>query len=309
MRSWRALASNNGPMGRLDGRVAVITGGASGMGRATVLRFLAEGARVVVADLNEEHGAALLREVDGAANAGAVRFVRSDVAVEPDVERLITLAVDEFGGVDIVFNNAGVGGAFGPVTRIEVEDWDYTFAVLTRGVFLGIKHGAAAMQASGAGGSIINTASIAGLSGGAGPLAYSAAKAAVINLTQSAAVELAHDRIRVNAICPGAINTPLAAGRADPAVAAERFASLQPWPETGTGDHIAGAALFLASDDSRFVTGEALVVDGGLTALGPDLTHRMRLGGAATPAVGVNRGTTGQGTTVRYRLERDSQDV
>jgi NAD(P)-dependent dehydrogenase (short-subunit alcohol dehydrogenase family) len=161
------------------------------------------------------------------------------------------------------------------------------------------------MQASGAGGSIINTASIAGLSGGAGPLAYSAAKAAVINLTRSAAIELARDRIRVNAICPGVINTPLAAGRADPAVAAERFASMQPWPETGTGDDIAGAALFLASDDSRFVTGEALVVDGGLTAAGPDLTERMRLGGAGTPAVGVNRGTTGQGSTVRYRIQRD----
>jgi NAD(P)-dependent dehydrogenase (short-subunit alcohol dehydrogenase family) len=296
-------------MGRLDSKVAVITGGASGMGRATVLRFLAEGARVVVADLNEENGAALLQEAKGAGRADAVRFVPCDVALEPDVERMITLAMDEFGGVDIVFNNAGVGGAFGPVTRIDVEDWDYTFAVLARGVFLGIKHGAAAMQASGAGGSIINTASIAGLSGGAGPLAYSAAKAAVINLTRAAAGELARDQIRVNAICPGAINTPLAAGRTDPEVAAARFASLQPWPETGTGDHIAGAALFLASDDSRFVTGEALVVDGGLTALGPDLNQRMRLGGAGAPAVGVNRGTTGQGSTVRYRLPRDGQDA
>ena len=108
---------------------------------------------------------------------------------------------------------------------------------------------------------------------------------------------------------PGRVNTPLAAGRADAAAAAERFASLQPWPETGTGDHIAGAALFLASDNSQFVTGEALVVDGGLTALGPDLVQRMRLGGAGTPAVGVNRGTTGQGTTVRYRLQRDGQNI
>ena len=216
---------------------------------------------------------------------------------------MVQLAVDEFGGLDIVFNNAGVGGAFGPVTRMEVEDWDYTFAVLVRGVFLGIKHGAAAMQTAGGGGSIINTASVAGLSGGGGPLAYSAAKAAVVNLTRAAAVELAPDRIRVNAICPGVILTPLALGRADPAAAADRFAQLQPWPEHGTGDDIAGAALFLAGDDSRFVTGEALVVDGGLTALGPGLSRQLRID-SAHGAVGVNRGTTGQGATVRYRIER-----
>ena len=275
------------------------------MGRATVLRFLAEGAKVVAADLNEESGAALLRELD--ARRDDVRFVRTDVAEEPDVARMIGIAVEEFGGVDVVFNNAGVGGAFGPITRTEVEDWDYTFAVLVRGVFLGIKHGAAAMQAAGGGGSIINTASVAGLSGGGGPLAYSAAKAAVVNLTRAAAVELAPDRIRVNAICPGVILTPLAVGRADPASAADRFAQLQPWPEHGTGDDIAGAALFLAGDDSRFVTGEALVVDGGLTALGPGLSRQLRIDSAGAGAVGVNRGTTGQGATVRHRLSRRPQ--
>jgi NAD(P)-dependent dehydrogenase (short-subunit alcohol dehydrogenase family) len=289
--------------GALEGRVAVVTGGASGMGKATVLRFLAEGAKVVVADLNEQNGHALLAELDG--RRDDVRFVRTDVAVEADVAGMIATATLDFGGVDIVFNNAGVGGAFGPVTRTEVEDWDYTFAVLARGVFLGVKHGAAAMQAAGGGGSIINTASVAGLSGGGGPLAYSAAKAAVINLTRAAAVELAPDRIRVNAICPGVILTPLALGRADPARAAERFAELQPWPDHGTGDDIAGAALFLAGDDSRFVTGEALVVDGGLTALGPGLSRQLRLDAAGARAVGVNRGTTGEGATVRYRLEPD----
>jgi len=288
--------------GALEGRVAVVTGGASGMGKATVMRFLAEGARVVVADLNETNGQALLDELTE--HRDSMRFVRTDVAEEEDVERMIGVAVEEFGAVDIVFNNAGVGGAFGPITRTEVEDWDYTFAVLARGVFLGIKHGAAAMQAAGGGGSIINTASVAGLSGGGGPLAYSSAKAAVINLTRAAAVELAPDRIRVNAICPGVILTPLALGRADPATAADRFAQLQPWPDHGTGDDIAGAALFLAGDDSRFVTGEALVVDGGLTALGPGLTRQLRIDSARAGAVGVNRGTTGQGATVRYRLER-----
>ena len=290
--------------GRLEGRVAVITGGASGMGRATAFRFLSEGARVVVADLNEASGESFLADASEAGyDEGRVRFVRTDVAEEADIERMIATAVDSFSACDIVFNNAGVGGAFGPVTHLAVEDWDYTFNVLARGVFLGIKHGAAAMQAAGGGGSIINTASIAGLSGGGGPLAYSAAKAAVINLTRSAAVELATDRIRVNAICPGLILTPLALGRADEEAAARRFDEVQPWPEHGTGDDIAGAALFLASDDSRFITGEAIVVDGGLTARGPALSDRVRAATTTRHAVGVNRGTTGQGATVRYRID------
>lgn len=295
--------------GRLAGRVAVITGGASGMGRSTAMRFLAEGASVVVADLNEANGESTLEEVRASGAADRMRFLRTDVAEESDIERMIALAVDSFGAVDIVFNNAGVGGAFGPVTRTEVEDWDYTFAVLVRGVFLGIKHAAAAMQAAGGGGSIINTASVAGLSGGGGPLAYSAAKAAVINLTRAAAVELAEHRIRVNAICPGVIATPLAMGRADPATAASRLSGLQPWPDHGTGADIAGAALFLASDDSTFVTGEAIVVDGGLTALGPGLSRQLRLDGAGAVAVGVNRGTTGQGATVRYRIDKDGESA
>ena len=175
---------------RLAGRVAVVTGGASGIGKATVLRFLAAGARVVIADLNEANAQALVLEVSAAGYGGSVRFVRTDVAQEGDVERMISVAVEDFGGVDVLFNNAGLGGAFGPLVRTDVEDWDYTFAVLSRGVFLGIKHGASAMISRGSGGSIINTASVAGLSGGAGPVAYSAAKAAVINLTRSAAVEL-----------------------------------------------------------------------------------------------------------------------
>jgi NAD(P)-dependent dehydrogenase (short-subunit alcohol dehydrogenase family) len=243
-----------------------------------------------------------MAEVSEAGDGERARFVTVDVADEADVQRMIAVAVDDFGHLDVLFNNAGVGGAFGPVTHTEVADFDYTFAVLVRGVFLGIKHGAAAMMAGGGGGSIINTASVAGMSGGAGPLAYSAAKAAVINLTRGAAVELAPERIRVNAICPGVILTPLAAGRSTVERAAERFDELQPWPEHGTGDDIAGAALFLASDDARFVTGEAVVVDGGLTALGPGLARRMGLDGHVR-AVGVNRGTTGQGATVRYRLD------
>jgi NAD(P)-dependent dehydrogenase (short-subunit alcohol dehydrogenase family) len=282
--------------GRLDGKVAVITGGASGMGRDTAQRFIDEGARVVVADLNEETGKQTLEQL----GSERARFLRVDVAEESDIEAMIGLARSDFGRLDIVFNNAGVGGALGDITDTEVEDWDYTFAVLVRAVFLGIKHGARAMKEQGEGGSIINTASVAGLSGGGGPPAYSAAKAAVINLSRSAAVRLAEHKIRVNAICPGGILTPLI-HRGHAELAAQRMATLQPWPETGLGEHIAGAALFLACDDSRFVTGEDLVVDGGLTAAGPSLALRNE--DANRPShfnfTGVDRGSTGLPPIVR----------
>ena len=292
--------------GRLEGKVAVITGGASGMGFATVRRFLAEGARVVVADLNDEVGTAAVRDLEAGDD---VRFVRCDVAEEADVAGAIATAVDAFGQLDVVFNNAGVGGAFGAVTEVEVEDWDYTFAVLVRGVFLGTKHGARQMIEQGWGGSIINTASIAGLSGGAGPLCYSAAKAAVVNLTAAAAVELAEHRIRVNAICPGAILTPLMHGGRPDEVSA-RMQRVVPWPDgAGDPDHIAGAALFLATPDSEYVTGESLVVDGGLTANGPGLFRRGGPGGAPPGFVGVNRGSTGEGSTVRKRPPKGAGSV
>ena len=287
--------------GRLDGRVALITGGASGMGLATVRRFVAEGARVVMADLNEASAAAALAELDAGKD---VRFERVDVSVEEDVERAVAAAVAEFGQLDIVFNNAGVGGAFGAVTDLHVEDWDYTFAVLVRGVFLGIKHGARQLIEQGWGGAIINTASIAGMSGGGGPLCYSAAKAAVINLTRAAAVELAEHRIRVNAINPGTILTPLMHG-GHPERVSERMERFVPWPDAvGSPDDIAGAALFLASDDAGYVTGEALVVDGGLTAAGPGLFGGGGPGVAPPGFVGANRGTTGEPTVIRQRPER-----
>src|SRR5262249_17877540 len=181
--------------------------------------------------------------------AARVRFIRTAVAQEADVAGAIDVAVSEFGRLDCIFNNAGVAGAFGPITHIAAEDWDYTFAVLVRGVFFGIKYAARAMKAQGDGGSIINTASVAGLSGGDGPQAYSAAKAAVINLSRAVAVELAAAKIRVNAICPGAILTPLL-HRGSPDAFRPFLEKAQPWPEVGQGEHIAGAALFLASDDA-----------------------------------------------------------
>jgi NAD(P)-dependent dehydrogenase (short-subunit alcohol dehydrogenase family) len=287
--------SNDGG-GRLAGRVAVITGAASGMGKATALRFLEEGARVVAADLNEENGKELVNEASQLGHDDTVRFVRTDVSREDDVQAMVAAALDEFGQLDVLFNNAGVGGVFGPITHTDLDDWNWTIGVLLGGVFLGTKHGARAMKATG-GGSIINTASVAGLSGGSGPHAYSAAKAAVINLTRSTAIELARSNIRVNAICPGAINTPLInMGNAE--AMGQVFDSVQPWPNHGTGDHIAGAALFLASDDSEFVTGEALLVDGGLTAGGPGLITRMAEDGLWSTMTGVNHGSTGLEHTI-----------
>lgn len=285
--------------GRLAGTVAVITGGASGMGRATALRFLNEGASVVVADFNEATGAQTLALAAEQGHAERARYIRTDVANEADVVAMIELAVSEFGALDVVFNNAGVGGAIGPLTETSVEDWDYTFDVLVKGVFLGCKHAARVLKAQGRGGSIINTASIAGLSGDGGPLAYSAAKAAVINLSRAAAVELGPDRIRVNAICPGFIATPLAEGKR-PEATRRAFAKAQPWPEHGTGEHIAGVALFLASSDSEFVTGEALVVDGGLTAAGPKLsTQFANISARNAKVAGITKGSTGEAPQLR----------
>lgn len=288
---------------RLQGKVAVITGGASGMGRATAMRFLDEGAKVVVADFNEKNGQDTLKQAETAGHAKNVRFIRTDVAKEADVKAMIDCAVSSFGRLDIVFNNAGVGGVIGPIWDIEEDEWDYTFAVLVKGVFFGIKHAARVMRNQGQGGAIINTASTAGLSGGSGPLVYSAAKASVINLTKAAAVQLAPDRIRVNAICPGGIVTGLT-DQGNPEEAAKRMDSFQPWPEHGKGENIAGAALFLASEDAGFVTGEALVVDGGLTAIGPDMWRRSGIRQEATARKShVNRGSTGEADTARALRE------
>ena len=195
--------------GQLESKVAIVTGGASGMGLATVRRFLEEGASVVVGDLNSDNGRQLLEELSVDGYGEKVRFTVTDVSVEDDVAAMTELALDAFGRLDIVFNNAGIGGAFGPITELEVDDWDTTFHVLVRSVFLGTMHAAKVLIEQGQGGSIINTASIAGMGGGAGPQAYSAAKAAVVSLSKTTAVELAPHDIRVNAICPGVIFTPL----------------------------------------------------------------------------------------------------
>lgn len=284
--------------GRLDGRVAVVTGGGSGIGRAIALRFLDEGARVVIADLNPASGEETVALARQAGAGERIRFVRADVAREADVAAAVQAAPAAFGRLDCVVNNAGIAGAFGPITHVDAAEWDQTFAVLVRAVFLGMKHGARVLAAQGEGGSFINTASIAGLSGGDGPQAYSAAKAAVINLTRAVAVELAPQRIRVNAICPGLILTPLVHRGAEQAME-PLAAALQPWPEAGRPEHIAGVALFLASDDARFVTGEALVADGGLTAAGGRAAEKLGMGGVMYAAAGIDHGSTGLPPTLR----------
>jgi NAD(P)-dependent dehydrogenase (short-subunit alcohol dehydrogenase family) len=258
---------------RLANKVAIITGGGSGIGRASVLRFAEQGARVLIAEINAETAEETLElaRTRLGADADRVQVQRCDVSREEDVVALVQRAQELFGRLDCMFNNAGVVGAVGPLTTTSVDAWDRTFAVLVRGVFLGIKHAAPAMRAHG--GTIINTASIAGLNAGAGPAAYSSCKAAVIQLTRSAAVELGPDRIRVNALCPGLILSPMLE-RGQSTELGSVLAAAQPWPEAGLPEHIADVALFLASDDSRFLTGEALVADGGITARGPGVFSR-----------------------------------
>lgn len=261
--------------GRLDDRVAVVTGGASGIGKATTFRFCEEGARVMVGDRDAATAEHMLAEAAAAGFGARVGFQPTDVSVEADVAALVAAAVDEFGDLDIVVNNAAVSDSIEPLVDVSVEHWDHLFAVNARGVFLGIKHGARAMQAAGHGGSIINTASIDGILANSGFPTYSAAKAAVINLTRAAAVELAPARIRVNALCPGGILTPMLA-RGDEEGTRSWLLGLQPWPEVGLPEHVAAVALFLASDDACFVTGEPVIVDGGLMAGGARLRDPIR---------------------------------
>lgn len=284
--------------GTLESKVAIVTGGASGMGLATVERFLNEGASVVIGDLNADNGRDAVETFSAAGYGDRVRFTTTDVSVEDDVGAMTELAVDAFGRLDIVFNNAGIGGAFGPITELDVDDWDMTFHILVRSVFLGIKHAARIMIDQGRGGSIINTASIAGMGGGGGPQAYSAAKAAVVNLSKTTAIELAPHNIRVNAICPGVIFTPLMhSGNEEQAE--EVIADVQPLAKRGEGADIAGMALFLAGDDSQFVTGQEHIVDGGLLANGPRLLGRLHNSRNLHRMTGMAFGTSGQTATFR----------
>jgi NAD(P)-dependent dehydrogenase (short-subunit alcohol dehydrogenase family) len=254
-------------MGKLDGKVALITGGASGIGEATVKLFVEEGAEVIVADVQDEKGKALSESLGSAA-----AYTHTDVSSESDVKGAVDAAVSSFGRLDCIFNNAGIGQGFIPVEEIENADYERIVAINLGGVFLGMKHAAPVMKRQG-GGSIINTASVAGILAGNGGHIYSATKSAVIGLTRVVATELGESGIRVNAICPGGIITPIFAETANQSedadaimgVLEEAFMTVQPIRRAGMPIDIANAALWLASDESSFVNGTYIVVDGGAT--------------------------------------------
>ena len=237
---------------RLKGKVAIVTGAASGIGRASAERFRQEGATVIAADV-----------------AACEGVIAADAGSEEDVRGLVERAVSEHGRLDVFFANAGISGGLASIFEQSVEDWQEILRVNLIGPWLAIKHAAPAMKE---GGSIICTASVAGLRAGAGGPAYSASKAGVIRLVQIAATQLCGSNVRVNAICPGLIETGMTKPLYDMARAGGRedmIGHLNPMKRGGVPDEIAGAALFLASDESSYVNGEALVVDGGLSASHP----------------------------------------
>jgi len=252
--------------GRLENKVALVTGGCSGIGLATVERFMAEGARVVVADVQDDKGKSLETRFPG-----SVVYAHCDVTQESDIKGSVQAAADNFGGLDILFNNAGAGGTPAGILDMEAADWDASMNLLLRGPVLGMKHAAPLMIARG-GGSIINTASIAAFEAGWG-LAYGVAKAGVLHLTKLAAADLAKHGIRVNAICPGVIVTPIfgvsiglprAVSDQVTGTLTDAAAKMQPISRAGQPEDIASAALYFASDDSSFVTGSHQLVDGGI---------------------------------------------
>jgi NAD(P)-dependent dehydrogenase (short-subunit alcohol dehydrogenase family) len=243
---------------RLQGKTAIVTGAASGIGFATAALFVAEGAKVIAADLG-------MPELEGTTGVAA------DAGDETAVQGLIERAQKDFGGLDIFFANAGISGGLASIFEQSVEDWEQILRVNLIGPFLAIKHAGPVMKARG-GGSIICTASVAGIRAGAGGPAYSASKAGVINLVKVAATQLCDSNIRVNAICPGLIETGMTKSIYDMARDSGReslIGQLNPLKRGGEPEEIARAALFLASDDSSYVNGHALVVDGGLSISHP----------------------------------------
>lgn len=249
-------------MNELNGKVAIVTGGASGIGLAAVDLFLEEGAKVVCADIQDEAGEALSNRFDRA----RFRYIHADVSRENDVESMVNMAVGEFGRLDVLFNNAGIEGEQAPTADATLENFDRVIAINLRGVFLGMKYGIAAMAKNG-GGSIVNTASVAGLVGFAGIPAYCAAKGGVVQLTRGAAIEYATQGVRVNCVCPGVIDTPMVERFAHGDAAARAgMEAMEPVGRLGTAREVAELALFLASDRSSFMTGAVIPVDGGFVA-------------------------------------------
>ena len=249
-------------MGRLDDKIAVITGGGAGMGRAACERFAAEGARVVVADANGDAAAEV-----AAAIGDAARAVTVDVRDASQVEAMIRVAVDTWGGLDVLYNNAGVspGDDDTPLNTSE-ETWDFTFDVNVKGLFLCCKYGLSAMLDSG-GGSIVNVASFVAHMGAATPqIAYTSSKGAVLSMTREIAAIYARQGIRANALCPGPVLTPLLAKFLSDDEKRERRLVHIPIGRFGEAEEMVNGALFLASDESSFMTGQSLLIDGGITS-------------------------------------------
>jgi NAD(P)-dependent dehydrogenase (short-subunit alcohol dehydrogenase family) len=248
---------------QLQGKVAIITGAATGIGRATALLFAKEGASVVVADINEDDAQRTVADIED--KGGSARFVQTDVSEAEDVQALMERSAEEMGGIDVIVNNAGAQRS-GAVTEFEESEWDLLMRVNPRSCFLGAKYGVPYLRERG-GGSIVNVSSLAGLKGGPGMTAYSASKGAIIAFTRALAEELAPDNIRANSVCPGWIDTPFnepaiefMGGRAQQE---EMVQQTVPLKRQGTPEEIAPGILYLASDASSYVTGQELVIDGG----------------------------------------------
>ena len=244
-------------MAKLQDKVAIITGGASGIGAAAAELFISEGAKVVLVDLNEEKGNAF-EEALKSKGAEAL-FIKANITSEEEVANIFAQTIEAFGKVDVVFNNAGIGRV-NPSHTLEYSEWRNTVNVDLDGVFLVAREAIREMLKTG-GGTIVNTASMFGLVGSPGSAAYNAAKGGVINLTRSLALEYAEQNIRVNSLCPGFIDTPII-----PAESKQALVDMTPMKRLGQSEEIAKAVLFLASDDSSFMTGNSLVIDGGYTA-------------------------------------------
>jgi len=254
--------------GRLQGKRAIVTGAASGIGRASARLFAAEGARVIAVDVDES---GLEETVSGSGHTQHIAAVLADAGSEADVRRFVARCVDTYGGVDVLFANAGISGPLGPLAEQSVEIWNRVLRVNLIGPFLAIREVAPRMVAQGSG-SIICTASVAGLRANAGPIPYSASKAGVVSLVQTVANELYGSGVRVNALCPGLIETGITKplfDRARERGTEGRIGQLNPLTRHGNPEEIAQAALFLASDAASYVNGQALAVDGGLTSTLP----------------------------------------
>ncbi|MGO1544073.1 MAG: SDR family NAD(P)-dependent oxidoreductase [Gulosibacter sp.] len=257
--------------GLLEGKVAIVTGGSSGIGLATVERFIQEGARVTIADIQDEQGN------EAASRLGdSALYIHADVTDETSIEQLVQKTVEHFGQLDIMFNNAGAQGDPSPILDIGSEGFDKTIALLTRSVLLGHKYAARQFQAQGTGGSIISTASAAGLQGGWSAVGYTTAKHAVVGIVRQAVAELGKSNIRSNAIAPGIIMTPIMAksfgvpveeAESFATFLADRLGSTQPSGRVGQAEDIAKVATFLGSDLSEYVSGVTIPVDGGATAI------------------------------------------